>query len=130
MGTTRNSRGTADARPSATLSMTMQVPSPEDFPKECSLSLTRREAECLAERIRLNPACSGSGLAELVAQKRCNMDVAFAWQHPHCAELPQKLRELLDHAQNFSEVTFLEPCIYDVKAPDGESASPEGMDTT
>ena len=36
--------------------------------QECSLSLTRREAEYLAERIRLSPACSGSLLAELVAQ--------------------------------------------------------------
>ena len=28
--------------------------------------------------------------------------MAFAWEHPHSAELPPKLREMLDHAQNFS----------------------------
>src|SRR6202011_3549927 len=76
----------------------------EDFPKESSLSLTRVEAEYLAERIRLSPACSGSLLAELVAQRRRNDDVPFAWEHPHRAALPPKLREMLDHAQNCSEV--------------------------
>src|ERR1035441_5423990 len=54
------------------------VPPPEDFPKECSLRLTRIEGEYLAERIRLSPACSGSLLAELVAQNRCNTDAAVA----------------------------------------------------
>jgi hypothetical protein len=39
---------------------------PDDFPKECSLSLTRGEAEYLAERISLSPSCSGSLLAALV----------------------------------------------------------------
>jgi hypothetical protein len=39
------------------------------------LSLTRGEAEYLAERIRLSPACSGSLLAELVAQRRRSDDM-------------------------------------------------------
>lgn len=90
------------------------VSPPEDFPKECSLSLTRSEAEYLAERIRLSPSCSGSLLAELVAQKRCDTDAAFAWLHPHCAALPPKLRELLDHAQNFSEVMHGAPLLYNL----------------
>jgi hypothetical protein len=90
------------------------VPPPEDFPKECSLRLTRIEGEYLAERIRLSPACSGSLLAELVAQKRCNTDAAFAWEHPHCAALPARLRELLDHAQNFSEVMHGAPLLYNL----------------
>ena len=90
------------------------VPPPEDFPAECSLSLTRREAEYLAERIRLSPACSGSLLAELVAQRRRSADAAFAWEHPHCAELPPKLREILDHAQNFSEVMHGAPLLYNL----------------
>ena len=76
------------------------VSPPEDFLRECSLRLTRGEAEYLAERIRLSPAYSGSRLAELVAQRRRNDDVSFAWEHPHCAELPPKLREMRDHAQN------------------------------
>ena len=90
------------------------IPPPAGFPEECSLSLTRREAEYLAERIRLSPACSGSLLAELVAQRRRSDDVPFAWEHPHCAELPPKLREMLDHAQNFSEVMHGAPLLYNL----------------
>jgi hypothetical protein len=90
------------------------VSPPEDFPRECSLSLTRAEAEYLAERIRLSPACAGSLLAELVAQRRRNDDVPFAWKHPHCAALPPKLREMLDHAQNFSEVMHGAPLLYNL----------------
>jgi len=87
---------------------------PEDFPKECSLSLTRGEAEYLAERIRLSPACSGSLLAELVTQRRRSADVSFAWEHPHCAALQPKLREMLDHAQNFSEVMHGASLLYNL----------------
>jgi hypothetical protein len=90
------------------------VSPPEDFPKECSLSLTRSEAEYLAERIRLSPACSGSLLAEFVAQRQRSDDVPFAWEHPHCAALPPKLREMLDHAQNFSEVMHGAPLLYNL----------------
>jgi len=90
------------------------VSPPKDFPKECSLSLTRSEAEYLAERIRLSPACSGSLLAELVVQRRRNDGVSFAWEHPHCADLPPKLREMLDHAQNFSEVMHGAPLLYNL----------------
>ena len=90
------------------------VSPPRDFPKECSLSLTRSEAEYLAERIRLSPACCGSLLAELVAQRQRNDNVSFAWEHPHCADLPPKLREMLDHAQNFSEVMHGAPLLYNL----------------
>ena len=90
------------------------IPPPEDFPKECSLSLTRGEAEYLAERICLSPACSGSLLAELVAQRRRSDDVSFAWEHPHCAKLPPKLREILGNAQNFSEVMHGAPLLYNL----------------
>ena len=87
---------------------------PDDFPETCSLRLTRREAEYLAERIRLSPACVGSLLAELVAQRHRCADVAFPWIHPHCAKLPPKLREILDHAHNFSEVMHGAPLLYNL----------------
>jgi hypothetical protein len=90
------------------------IPPPKDFPAECSLRLTLREAEYLAERIRLSPACSGSLLAELVAQRRRSANTLFAWEHPHCAELPLKLREILDHARNFSEVMHGAPLLYNL----------------
>jgi hypothetical protein len=80
----RSSRGTADARSERDVEHddlispnwhAGLVSPPDDFPKECSLSLTRGEAEYLAERIRLSPACSGSLLAELVAQRRRSDDM-------------------------------------------------------
>jgi hypothetical protein len=80
----RSSRGTADARSERDVEHddlispnwhAGLVSPPDDFPKECSLSLTRGEAEYLAARIRLSPACSGSLLAELVAQRRRSDDM-------------------------------------------------------
>ena len=90
------------------------VAPPKDFPKECSLSLTRGEAEYLAERIRLSPGCSGSLLAELVTQRQRYDDVPFAWHHPHRAKLAPRLREMLVHAQNFSEVMHGAPLLYNL----------------
>jgi len=72
------------------------------------------EAEYLTERIRLSPGSSGSLLAALVAHRQCHDDVPFAWYHPHCAKLPQRLREMLDHAQNFSEVLHGAPLLYNL----------------
>ncbi len=87
---------------------------PPDFPTECSLRLTQLEAEYLAERIRLSPGCSGSLLAELVAQDERSAEVPFPWMHPQCAKLPQKLREVLAHAQDFSEVMHGAQLLYNL----------------
>lgn len=90
------------------------VKAPDDFPAKCSLSLTRREAEYLAERIRLSPGCAGSLLAELVALRKRTAQIEFPWEHPHSAKLPPRLREILDHAQNFSEVMHGAPLLYNL----------------
>lgn len=90
------------------------VPPPAGFPSTCSLSLTRGEAEYLAERIRLSPATSGSLLAEFVAQRRRSDYVPFVWEHPYSAELSPKLAELVDHAQNFSEIMHGAPLLYNL----------------
>ena len=87
---------------------------PDAFQKHCSLKLSRQEAEYLAERIRLSPTCSGSMLAELVAGKRYRTEMPFAWQHPDSSHLPQQLREMLGHAQNFSEVMHGAPLLYNL----------------
>lgn len=89
-------------------------PPPDNFPDECSLRLTHAEAEYLSERIRLSPLCAGSLLAELVAHRpRCE-NVAFVWEHPYAAELPPKLREMLLHAQNFSELMLGATLLYNL----------------
>jgi len=71
-------------------------------------------AEYLAERIRLSPACSGSLLAELVAQSADATTMCRCVEAPACAELPPKLTEMLDHAQNFSEVMHGAPLLYNL----------------
>jgi hypothetical protein len=90
------------------------IPPPKDFPAACSLRLTHREAEYLAECIRLSPACSGSLLAELVALRQRREDVPFPWEDPCCAALPPKLREMVSQAQNFSEVMHGAPLLYNL----------------
>jgi len=90
------------------------VPPPDDFPAKCSLSLSRREAEYLAERITLSPGCAGSLLAELVALHKPVGYFEFPWEHPHFAKLPPSLQEILDHAQNFSEVMHGAPLLYNL----------------
>jgi hypothetical protein len=87
---------------------------PPDFPTECILSLTRREAEYLVDRIRLSPGCAGSLLAELVARGQSSADARFVWEHPCAAELPPNLRVILDHARNFSEVIHGASLLYNL----------------
>lgn len=87
---------------------------PHGFPKECSLSLTHREAEYLSERIRLGPGSAGSLLAELVAGHRRSEEVSFVWEHPDISGLPAKLRVQLDHARNFSEIMHGAPLLYNL----------------
>jgi len=87
---------------------------PDEFPGTCSLSLTRLEAEYLAERIRLSPGSAASLLAELVAQQKRSDDVSLVWEHPNAAALPPKLAELVDNARNFSEVTHGAPLLYNL----------------
>jgi hypothetical protein len=53
-------------------------------------------------------------LAQLVTQRQRYDDVPFAWHHPHCAKLAPRLREMLDHAQNFSEVMHGAPLLYNL----------------
>lgn len=90
------------------------IPPPEGFPAECTLRLSRREAEYLAERIRLSPFSAGSLLADLVAGRERHEWVGFAWQHPRVAELPARHRETLLHAQNFSELMHGAALVYNL----------------
>jgi hypothetical protein len=54
------------------------VSPPADFPQAATLSLSRREAEYLCDRIRLSVGSAGSLLAELVARrKRCDVSRAI-----------------------------------------------------
>lgn len=90
------------------------VAAPAGFPKECSLRLTQEEADYLAERIRLSPMSSGSLLAELLAQRQRTDAIPFIWQHPRLGDLPEELRELIGHSQNFSEIMHGASLLYNL----------------
>ncbi len=90
------------------------IEAPTDYPVNCSLAMTTREAEYLAERIRLSPGCSESLLAQLVVQPQRDVMVDFAWEHPYCAKVSPQLREILHHAQNFSEVMHGAQLLYNL----------------
>ena len=77
---------------------------PDEFPKQASLRMSRREAQYLCERIRLSPNCSKSLLAELVTRRHRVDDIPFAWEHPLVGSFPAVLQEQLLHARNFSEI--------------------------
>lgn len=74
---------------------------PENFPRELSFSLTREEAEFLRDAIVT--ATGESLLGWLVREKR-RARIDRPWEHPDLARFPESIRELLQHAQLFSEV--------------------------
>jgi hypothetical protein len=90
------------------------IPPPKEFPDNCSLTMTCSEAEYISERVRLSPLCAGSLLADLVGRHQRCEPVSFAWLHPHSADLPPKLREMLLHAQNFSELMHGAALLYNL----------------
>jgi hypothetical protein len=75
---------------------------PEGFPRECSLALTRAEAEYLQERILYS--APQSLFARLVENGEPAPDTDFPWEMPGRAALPERVRRDLDHAQHFSEL--------------------------
>jgi len=75
---------------------------PAGFPQECSLALTRAEAEYLRERIM--HAAPASLFARLVDAGEPAPDTEFPWAMPGLARLPEPVRRDLDHARHFSEV--------------------------
>ena len=73
-----------------------------DFPQKADFTLTIEEASYLKERLLLS--CSESLLAYLVEYTNpIDELVPFPWLHPQFDEFPQRLRNWLTHARNFSE---------------------------
>jgi hypothetical protein len=77
------------------------LPQPKEFPHRASLSLIKKEADYLHDRIMTN--CSQSLLAFLVNQTSPTEAVDFVWEHPAFTRFPQRLRDQVEHAHNFSE---------------------------
>jgi hypothetical protein len=87
-------------------------PMPSSFPQGAAFPLSRNEAEYLRDRIAAR--CGQSLLAWLVDRGVAWEPTAFPWQHPQYASFPDRVRELLQHARNFSETTVGAAWLYNL----------------
>jgi len=83
---------------------------PRGFPGEASLELRRKDAHYLRDRVRQR----GTVWRWLVDQPTPWTEVEFLWHHPRIADLPGNLRELVGHAQTFSEVMHGSALLYNL----------------
>jgi hypothetical protein len=90
----------------------LNVPtSPETFPDDATFKLTFNEADYLADRIRQKTA--GSLLAHYVSHEIIP-EAPLPWLDETCQSLPEQLRNLVDHAQHFSEVMHGAALLYNL----------------
>jgi hypothetical protein len=98
---------------------------PDNFPEKASFHLTYEEASYLKERIILR--CPDTMLSCLVTSDLQKESVFFPWDHPICPALPEKIKEELFHARNFSETIYGAALLYNLmlaeKARDEDMAS-------
>lgn len=85
---------------------------PQGFPRECSLALTRQEAEYLRERIM--HAAPRSLLAHLTDGGEAPPECDFPWEHPNVADFPADVCPVLQHAQHFSELMHGASLLYNL----------------
>ncbi len=83
---------------------------PRSLYEDLTLSLTKKEAEYLQDRVRLH--CNGSMLPFLIDSGVPLGDVDFAWFHPNAASIPDDLGSMLSHARNFSELIYGAALLY------------------
>ena len=74
---------------------------PKNFLRELSFSLTREEAEFLRDTI---VTAAGESLLGWLAREKRLARIDRPWEHPDLARFPESTRELLEHAQLFSDV--------------------------
>ncbi|HZZ82690.1 MAG TPA: DUF6361 family protein [Gemmataceae bacterium] len=87
------------------------LPKPDDgFPEGAALPLNVEEARYLRERILAN--CSQSLLAYLVREHVDVEEIPFVWDLPQ--ELPEKLRNQVEHGRNFSQTMHGAQLLYNL----------------
>lgn len=84
---------------------------PQGFPAQLDFRLDIEEAEFLRDRMAM--AHPKSLFAHLALNGRPAV-ADFAWTHPDLATFPAAIRELLDHAQRFSEVMAGAAIVYNL----------------
>jgi hypothetical protein len=82
------------------------------FLKHSSFLLTREEAEYLRERILTS--VPGTLLAFLIDHGRRTEPVSFPWEHLQFGAFPDRVRDQLRHARNFSETIYGAPLLYNL----------------
>lgn len=87
--------------PSATWHLSLPG-APKPFPEGATFDLGRDEADYLRDRIRAN--APASFLNVLVGRDPDEHPGRFAWEHPAAKEAPASVRQILHHAQTFSEL--------------------------
>ena len=87
-------------------------PSPKDFPRRVSLTLTQAEAEYLRECILAS--AQRTLLAFLVDRGQLAEDTDFPWEHSQFQQFPAHVQGQLDHARNFSEVIHGAALLYNL----------------
>lgn len=75
---------------------------PKPFPEGVTFDLGRDEADYLRDRIRAN--APASFLNALVGRDPEEATGNFAWEHPAANAAPAVVRQMLNHAQTFSEL--------------------------
>jgi hypothetical protein len=94
----------------------------EGFPSEApAFALSRGEARYLRDRLSdpSNESVRGSLLAWLVTHTQSETDIDLPWHHPHLADMPGGLQELLEHARCFSEVMHGAQLLYNLAVAEG-----------
>jgi hypothetical protein len=86
-------------------------PAPTSFPRDATFDLTVDEADYLSDRIRQSAA--GSLLCHYISREVIP-DAALPWLDEACQDLPEHLRDLVEHARHFSEVMHGASLLYNL----------------
>jgi Family of unknown function (DUF6361) len=86
---------------------------PANFPDVATLNLTTEEAAFLTEQVAI--AAPDSLLRHFLDHIEADIDEAtYPWDHPALPGLPEKLRDQVEHARNFSEVMHGAALLYNL----------------
>jgi len=85
---------------------------PRGWAREASLSLLKREAVFLRERVLMQKR--NTMLAFLIDNGLESGSESFPWQHRHFAEFPEGVKEQLQHARSFSETIHGAALLYNL----------------
>ena len=84
---------------------------PKDLLTRAVFSLTADEAQFLIDRLVL---AQPDALLTILARDRIDADCQYIWSHPHLTEFPTTTRDLVKHAEVFSQVMHGAALLYNL----------------